>query len=398
MSDTEVYRIAVRQADELRETTKRECEALRHETDEYVDTRLANFEITLNKTLEAVSRGRDRLPGAAPLDQESLDTLAGLEDTGTIPPPLPSSLGIDLRRVRPNRYPGQAALPGGRRSVVPVNGSSTAMRLDPRSPFVINTHELGRRPGSMRTFELTVPAPADLGIELLGVPEGSPVELDLRLERSWKGCSRPDGVGHAHRGVRTVPGADRGRPRGLAPGAVRLSGGVTPRRTRRSRLDGELFDLEPVLRDAVVLALPFQPVCRADCPGLCVECGARLADHPGHAPRGEHRPPVGRARRPDHSDTDRRSRIRAGETRRSNRGCSEAEDVAQQHAPPPVAVEGCCPVARDVRQPGLPAPSTCRTAPAPSADSTARALTVVRSSDVGRRRTVDGPPRRTVLA
>jgi uncharacterized protein len=49
-----------------------------------------------------------------------------------------------------------------------------------------------------------------------------------------------------------------------------------------ARLDGELLDLEPVLRDAVVLALPFRPVCRADCPGLCIECGARLADHPGH--------------------------------------------------------------------------------------------------------------------
>jgi cell division septum initiation protein DivIVA len=86
VSDTEVYRIAVRQADELRETTKRECEALRHETDEYVDTRLANFEITLNKTLEAVTRGRDRLQGRHQLDQASLDSLASLEDTGTIPP------------------------------------------------------------------------------------------------------------------------------------------------------------------------------------------------------------------------------------------------------------------------------------------------------------------------
>ena len=47
-------------------------------------------------------------------------------------------------------------------------------------------------------------------------------------------------------------------------------------------LDGDLADLEPVLRDAVVPALPFQPVCRDDCPGLCSECGARLADDPAH--------------------------------------------------------------------------------------------------------------------
>jgi hypothetical protein len=37
-----------------------------------------------------------------------------------------------------------------------------------------------------------------------------------------------------------------------------------------------------LLRDAVVLALPFQPLCREDCPGLCVDCGARLADDPDH--------------------------------------------------------------------------------------------------------------------
>ena len=47
-------------------------------------------------------------------------------------------------------------------------------------------------------------------------------------------------------------------------------------------LEGDLIDLEPVLRDAVVPALPFQPVCREDCPGLCSECGALLADDPGH--------------------------------------------------------------------------------------------------------------------
>ena len=49
-----------------------------------------------------------------------------------------------------------------------------------------------------------------------------------------------------------------------------------------SLLEGDLLDLEPLLRDAVVLALPFQPLCEDDCPGLCTECGARLADDPDH--------------------------------------------------------------------------------------------------------------------
>jgi uncharacterized protein len=58
--------------------------------------------------------------------------------------------------------------------------------------------------------------------------------------------------------------------------------GVAEEDEETSRLEGDLLDLEPLLRDAVVLALPFQPLCREDCPGLCVECGARLADDPEH--------------------------------------------------------------------------------------------------------------------
>lgn len=37
-----------------------------------------------------------------------------------------------------------------------------------------------------------------------------------------------------------------------------------------------------MLRDAVVLALPMQPVCREDCAGLCPQCGIRLDDDPDH--------------------------------------------------------------------------------------------------------------------
>jgi uncharacterized protein len=44
-------------------------------------------------------------------------------------------------------------------------------------------------------------------------------------------------------------------------------------------------DLEPLIRDAVVLSLPFQPVCRPDCPGLDPETGERLAERPDHKPR-----------------------------------------------------------------------------------------------------------------
>ena len=47
-----------------------------------------------------------------------------------------------------------------------------------------------------------------------------------------------------------------------------------------ARMEGDYLDLEPTLRDAVVLALPLTPLCREDCAGLCAECGERLDDLP----------------------------------------------------------------------------------------------------------------------
>jgi uncharacterized protein len=157
------------------------------------------------------------------------------------------------------------------------------MRLDPRSPLVINTHELGRRPGSMRTLELSVPAPADLGIELIGVPAGSPVEVELRLEAVM------EGVLASGRAWATLTGECA---RCLDPLEQELEVPLQElyvypesdaEEDEASRLEGELLDLEPALRDAVVLALPFRPICSQDCLGLCLECGARLSDDPGHA-------------------------------------------------------------------------------------------------------------------
>jgi F0F1-type ATP synthase membrane subunit b/b' len=68
MSDTEVFRLAKREADEVLLHAHAESEELRKETDEYVDAKLANFEITLERTMEAVKRGRERLAGRIALD------------------------------------------------------------------------------------------------------------------------------------------------------------------------------------------------------------------------------------------------------------------------------------------------------------------------------------------
>jgi uncharacterized protein len=151
---------------------------------------------------------------------------------------------------------------------------------------VLDTRELGRRPGSQREVSRSVPAPADLGIEVLGVPGGSTVDIDLRTEAVVEGVlvtgtARAALEGECARCLEPISDEIEVRFQELF---VYDDQGVDPdEELEVSTLQDDLVDLEPLLRDAVVLALPFQPLCEDDCPGLCVECGARLADDPGHA-------------------------------------------------------------------------------------------------------------------
>jgi len=162
--------------------------------------------------------------------------------------------------------------------------------LDPRNPLVLDTHELGRRPGSMRALQLTVPAPGDLGTDVIVVPAGSDLELDLRIEAVMEGVLvsgdvRASAVGECGRCLDEITVEVQVELTELYayPDRARVAeeDGVEEDEVRE--LDGDLVDVEPAIRDALVPALPFQPLCSPDCPGLCVECGARLADDPDHA-------------------------------------------------------------------------------------------------------------------
>jgi len=61
LSDTDVYRLAQQRIDEMNAQAQRDADALRQETDAYVEESLANFELTLERTLKTVRRGRARL-------------------------------------------------------------------------------------------------------------------------------------------------------------------------------------------------------------------------------------------------------------------------------------------------------------------------------------------------
>jgi len=183
----------------------------------------------------------------------------------------------------------------------------------PRGALVFDMRQLGRQAGSALTRTRIVPAPDDLRLELIRVPAGTDVALEVRFEAVSEGVLAT--------GTAIAP-LEGECARCLVPFSSSVTVGFQElylyadgRHGKHDRhdkhdkhdkhdryakhdeqeeqeeqdaeelyyLDGDLLDLEPAFRDAVVLALPMSPLCREDCPGLCAECGVPLADAgPGH--------------------------------------------------------------------------------------------------------------------
>ena len=159
--------------------------------------------------------------------------------------------------------------------------TSSVRHLDARSPLVIETHDLSRRAGTMKEVRRTAPAPADLGTEMIRVPEGSEIALDVTLESVvegiWvSGTAEVKLVGECSRCLTPLHDAAT-----LDLGELFYHPGRDAEEDASLVVD-ERIDLEPLVRDAVVLDLPFTPVCREDCAGLCTICGANLNDDPDH--------------------------------------------------------------------------------------------------------------------
>jgi uncharacterized protein len=160
-------------------------------------------------------------------------------------------------------------------------------RLDPRGLLVFDTRTLG--PGSVRSETRTAPAPADLGVELVGIPEGGDLELDVQLEGVTEGVLVTATVtapltGECARCLEEFSSAMRVRFQELFAyeATSEAEGGYEAE--DQYLLDGDLLDLEPAVRDALVLELPLSPLCDESCPGLCSHCGVRLAEAgPDHA-------------------------------------------------------------------------------------------------------------------
>jgi uncharacterized protein len=141
----------------------------------------------------------------------------------------------------------------------------------------------------MRAYERTIPAPTTpaLGVETIGVPAGSPVELAVRLEAVTEGVY-VSGTVHAalegecarcldpmHDEITVEIGELFAYPDSATD--------ETTDSDELPRVVDEYIDVEQTVRDAMITELPLAPLCRPDCPGLCVGCGEKWADlEPGH--------------------------------------------------------------------------------------------------------------------
>jgi uncharacterized protein len=143
------------------------------------------------------------------------------------------------------------------------------------SPSALRVRDLAHRPGEMREHSLDVEVPDAMGAGLIGVRQGAELHIDVKLEGLHEGVlvsghASVDATGECSRCL-----IDISEP---------IEVDFAELFAYDASEDFDFFvrddhvDTEQVVRDAVVLSLPFQPVCRPDCPGLDPVTGERLAD------------------------------------------------------------------------------------------------------------------------
>ncbi|OBJ52871.1 hypothetical protein A9W95_19595 [Mycobacterium sp. 1423905.2] len=152
--------------------------------------------------------------------------------------------------------------------------------------MTVDIARLGRRPGAMFAIRETVDSPMRIGLDLIAIEQGAPLDLDLRVESVSEGVLVT--------GTVTAPTAGecsrcltetRGRVQVYLTELFAYPESTTEATTEEDEVGhvvGETISLEQPIIDAVGLELPFSPVCQPDCPGLCPQCGVALATDPDH--------------------------------------------------------------------------------------------------------------------
>ncbi len=154
-----------------------------------------------------------------------------------------------------------------------------------KTPYTVDVYDLMHRPGEMRDRSIDIVVPEEFGNAMIGMKAGSELRVELRME------SLHDGI-LVSADIDGTAAGECGRCLIDIEQAVQVEiqelFAYSSDEAFEYEVHEDMIDLEPVIRDAVVLSLPFQPVCQEDCLGLCPQCGVRLLDNPGH----EHENPV----------------------------------------------------------------------------------------------------------
>lgn len=150
-----------------------------------------------------------------------------------------------------------------------------------RSEFVVSIADLPRQEGAQRHYTFTFTAPEGIGVDLLKVAQGTPIEADITFESVSEGVFvhgtvHTQAMGECARCLKPLTWSVDESIAELVyyPQSVKALGDVDAEDADELPVtDGDFIDLEPLLRDAVVLSLPLQPLCTPQCRGLCPECG-----------------------------------------------------------------------------------------------------------------------------
>jgi len=149
-------------------------------------------------------------------------------------------------------------------------------------PFVLPIRDIIHRSGEMREHTIDVPAPAKWGEGLVAVAEGEPVVVEVRHESVHEGILVSGEIDTEYTGICSRCLIDIAE--GLQVEFQELFA-YPGEEEADFEVQDDHVDLETLVREAVVLALPFQPVCQPDCPGLDPVTGERLADNAGSQQR-----------------------------------------------------------------------------------------------------------------
>jgi len=148
--------------------------------------------------------------------------------------------------------------------------AATAAEKAAAKAWKIDLRELGRRAGSMRELDKTLPARPGWGVEMIGVPEGAPVHLQLRLESVMEGVLVSGTIdlpvtGQCARCLDPVEDTLE-----LDVQELYAYEGSTTEATSGEdevrRIEGDRLDLAPLVRDTVVLTLPLSPTSHRTAP------------------------------------------------------------------------------------------------------------------------------------